>query len=775
MICTAITKRIFRIKQAGVTEKIRCFHMLYSKEKQNKGHFMDNCKTSHKTSGEPMTVFNSPPRTQFRPGGINSAVSEIDFSSPFSDETLNMSIQTETHMIRQENQEGLKSVLDSDFKLPMIPKNNLFRDSREMHTYEEDILSSPSKAPDKVLASSSPLKKKIKLDKIFKEQTRNYSRKADKSEIYPTIHLSTQRNFGVGVKEGDNEEKSGVPNEMVKNVKPIILSSEQEYVLNLAMKGTSLFYTGSAGTGKSVLLRSIIKALKHKYEKGKVAVTASTGLAACNIGGITLHSFAGVGLGDGPVDTLMKRLKRNKKAFNRWCQIKVLIIDEVSMIDGNFLNKLDQIAKATRKNKRPFGGIQLIVSGDFYQLPPVSKSKQRGEISDMETEEAIFAFESEAWKSAIRCTIILKEVFRQRGDHVFIDMLNDMRSGKVTSDTIVEFNKLSRPLETSDGIEAAELFSTRYEVENANNTKLRMLKGTAQLFKSIDSGSLQVEQRQTMLNNFLAPQKLFLKKNAQVMCIKNFDETLVNGSLGQVVNFMDKDTYMCYNLMKEKPYASVEEISQDFNKRLEKTKPDQEELDVKQVATQLSDSIFDFLNDEDVEDKENISSINDSILSENIARKKAYLNSLHQSSNKIKYPLVRFLLPDGYNTREVLVEPEEWTVEDEHENVLVKRVQLPLILAWSLSIHKSQGQTLPKVKVDLKRVFERGQAYVALSRAVSRRGLQVLNFDRNKILAHPKVNEFYSTLTSAGEVTHSDHSKRFGRHIATNFAENAKP
>lgn len=775
MICTAVSKRIFRIKQIGVTEKIRCFHMLHSKEKQNTGHFQDGGKTIHKASGEPVTVFHSPPRMQLRPGGINNAVSGIDFSSPFSDETQNMSIQTETHMGREDNLEVLKSVLDSDFKLPMIPKNELFRDSREAQAYDEDILSSPSKAPAKVLASSSPLKKKIKLDKIFKDQTRNYSRKADKSEMYPTIHLSTQRNFGVGVNEGDNNEKSNTPKEMVKNVKPIILSSEQEYILQLAMRGASLFYTGSAGTGKSVLLRSIIKALRQKYEKGKVAVTASTGLAACNIGGITLHSFAGVGLGDGPVDVLMKRLKRNKKAYNRWCQIKVLIIDEVSMIDGNFLNKLDHIAKATRKNKRPFGGIQLIVSGDFYQLPPVSKSRPRGDMADMEMEEAIFAFESEAWKNAIQCTIILREVFRQRGDHVFIEMLNDMRSGKVTSDTIAEFNKLTRPLETSDGIEAAELFSTRYEVENANNTKLRLLKGTAQLFKSIDSGSLQVEQRQAMLNNFLAPQKLFLKKNAQVMCIKNFDETLVNGSLGQVVNFMDKDTYMCYNLMKEKPYASVEEISQDFNKRLEKTKPDQEELDVEQGATQLSDSIFDFLNDDDVEDKENISSMDNSILNENIERKKAYLNSLHQSSNKIKYPLVRFLLPDGYNTREVLVEPEEWTVEDEHENVLVRRVQLPLILAWSLSIHKSQGQTLPKVKVDLKRVFERGQAYVALSRAVSRKGLQVLNFDRSKILAHPKVNEFYSTLTSAGEIAHRDHSRGFTRDIVANLAQNAKP
>lgn len=124
---------------------------------------------------------------------------------------------------------------------------------------------------------------------------------------------------------------------------------------------------------------------------------------------------------------------------------------------------------------------------------------------------------------------------------------------------------------------------------------------------------------------------------------------------------------------------------------------------------------------------------------------------LEEADKKKLLPLVRFLLPDGVNTREVLVEPETWTVEDEHQQVLASRTQVPLMLAWSLSIHKSQGQTLPKVKVDLKRVFENGQAYVALSRAVSRAGLQVLNFDKYKIRAHPKVIDFYSTLFTPEE------------------------
>lgn len=332
-------------------------------------------------------------------------------------------------------------------------------------------------------------------------------------------------------------------------------------------------------------------------------------------------------------------------------------------------------------------------------------------------------------------------------------MLNDMRNGKVNNETIAEFKRLSRKLDNPDGIEPAELFSTRYEVENANNTRLNLLKGESQIFKAMDSGSLPTDQRQTVLNNFLAPQKLFLKKNAQVMCIKNFDESLVNGSLGQVVNFMDRDTYMHYNLMKENPEATISEIEREFKKNKEKKKI-LDELEAEQKPLSLNDSIFDFL--EDIEIMEGLHDVeldvHELAFRTNKERKVDFIKALHQNSSKLKYPLVRFLLPDGYNTREVLVEPEQWTIEDENENVLARRVQLPLILAWSLSIHKSQGQTLPKVKVDLKRVFEKGQAYVALSRAVSRNGLQVLNFNKDKIMAHPKVNKFYESLSSTEEL-----------------------
>lgn len=690
-------------------------------------------------------------------------INGINFSSPFSDDTSAQLSNTKSptndvsfDLSRMSDFDGddLQRILEAALKLPRAD------DSARFKPQQNAVKRSPLKLDMiNIIGSSSP-KKKLQKTEMFlvpKAHIRNSStvtpappRKKQILDQYPTIQLATQKEFGIDSSKSTSSKTS----ETAKPVKPIILSSEQEYVLNLARKGKSLFYTGSAGTGKSVLLKSIIKVLREQNEKGKVAVTASTGLAACNIGGITLHSFAGVGLGEGTVDILLKKLRRNKKALNRWGRVKVLVIDEISMIDGVFLDKLNQIAKKVRRSKQPFGGIQLIVCGDFYQLPPVSKSKPLEDPSGMPyndyKEETQFAFESKAWNEAITCSIILKEVFRQRGDQKFIDMLNDMRNGIVSAEMTEEFERLKRELPTNDGIAPAELFSTRHEVDYANNLRLNSLKGQTQLYRAIDSGSLPLHQRQTVLSNFLAPQKLFLKANAQVMCIKNFDDTLVNGSLGQVVGFMDRDTYMHYSYMREHPDASLQEVQQEADKKISKDKGNGEDMGANELIS-LDDSIFDFL-DEIPEISSELGSELDEqdclVFNENKNRKMEMIKTLHESSKKLRYPLVRFLLPDGFNTREVLVEPEQWTVEDENETILAKRVQLPLILAWSLSIHKSQGQTLPKVKVDLKRVFERGQAYVALSRAVSRMGLQVLNFSKSRIMTHPKVNKFYEGLSS---------------------------
>ena len=187
----------------------------------------------------------------------------------------------------------------------------------------------------------------------------------------------------------------------------VFLSDEQKMVLDLVTeKKESVFFTGSAGTGKSVLMREIIKALRIKYAKepDRVAVTASTGLAACHISGVTLHSFAGIGLGREPAEDLIKKIKKNAKARNRWLRAKVLIIDEISMVDGKLFDKLEKVARGLRNDGRPFGGIQLVVTGDFFQLPPVPDGGR----------EATFAFDAATWRTVLNHTIGLTHVFRQK-------------------------------------------------------------------------------------------------------------------------------------------------------------------------------------------------------------------------------------------------------------------------------------------------------------------------------------------------------------------------
>lgn len=530
---------------------------------------------------------------------------------------------------------------------------------------------------------------------------------------------------------------SSLSKEKPKRVEALVLSEEQQNIVELVKRGKSLFYTGSAGTGKSVLLKSLIKTLKNMYpEQGEVAVTASTGLAAVNIGGITLHSFAGIGLGKEDAESLVKKVRRNRKANQRWKTLRVLIIDEISMISGELFDKLDHIACELRRNDRPFGGIQVICCGDFFQLPPVSKGE----------EQASFCFESDAWARSMKLTITLQKVFRQKGDLEFIDMLNDMRLGKVTPEAEAKFRALERPL-PEDEIEPAELYSTRSEVEKANNLRLKELPDSVHVYNATDGGTLTDQTaRLKMLSNFMAPDQLELKKGAQVMMIKNLDESLVNGSLGKVIDFVDKDTYLCYEKISSEGLTE-EQIQTEIDKA--KALASEGSIVQDDEACEELESIFDFLSDIETDDEDSKRSIDN---------KTKLINELKSNSKGHKLPLVRFLTPDG-QSRIVLVNPETWTVEDEKQTPLVSRTQLPLILAWALSIHKSQGQTLPKVRVNLKRIFEKGQAYVAISRAVSREGLQILNFDESKVFAHPRVVQFYAELSSAADALNKAEEK----------------
>lgn len=252
-------------------------------------------------------------------------------------------------------------------------------------------------------------------------------------------------------------------------------------------------------------------------------------------------------------------------------------------------------------------------------------------------------------------------------------------------------------------------FPTRAEVENANSARMVRLSGETMTFNSVDSGTIQdIQMRDRLLANCMAPPTIHLKKGAQVMLIKNMEDTLVNGSIGRVVAFMDEATYGFY-----------------------------------------TENEYEFAGDGDLSDDERASR----------ARKK--IKSMINKDGGIvaskKWPLVCFVLPDG-TERHLLCHPETWKIELPNGEVQAQRQQIPLILAWALSIHKAQGQTLQRVKVDLGRVFEKGQAYVALSRATSQAGLQITRFEPRKVMVHPKVVDFYSNLTSISQVLKSKKS-----------------
>ena len=235
---------------------------------------------------------------------------------------------------------------------------------------------------------------------------------------------------------------------------------------------------------------------------------------------------------------------------------------------------------------------------------------------------------------------------------------------------------------------------------------MRDLHGSAHRFEAIDSGSItDLNIREKLLANMMAPKVIELKKGAQVMLIKNMDDGLVNGSLGKVIAFMSQSTFEIY---EKNPDIFDEGIPTN-------------DLDDGQREARQS-------------------------LIRQFAREKS--GPLPETGALL--PLVKFSVADG-TSRDLLVQHEDWKVELPNGEVQAQRHQLPLILAWALSIHKAQGQTLERVKIDLKRVFEKGQAYVALSRATSQAGLEVHNFDKSKVMAHPRVTTFYNGLYSVNK------------------------
>lgn len=523
------------------------------------------------------------------------------------------------------------------------------------------------------------------------------------------------------------------------------LSGEQSNVYDLVVnKGRSVFFTGPAGSGKTTLLKTIINGLRKKHNAYnhpydlRVAVTASTGLAAMNLKGQTFHSHLRIGLGNDSAKALAKRSESKMGIHDNWYHLRVLIIDECSLINQKLFDKLNELAKILKKKRAPFGGVQLVLVGDFYQLPPIIESfPVLRNIGIVENEEEYtnykinrFCFCSNAWKECIKYQVELTEVHRQKTDAVFIDYLNEIRKGNITDEIDSEMQKLSRELKPIKGVVPTQLFPTKFKVSTYNSEQMEKLKSKSYKYKAVTGGKLKGTRGfDKMVDACILPLHLELKVGAQVMLVKNNQALdLVNGTKGIVVDFVEFPKHFFDTMDPNKPVhfdpCSVDGLLGNVT-GIDLSSP-------RNCTADLAEALD------------------------------ANENTLDPQNPARIFPVVKFLRDPKSSTlsEPIVVVPECYEIENiRDKGVLFSMTQVPLILAWAISIHKSQGQTYNFMKVDLSETFEDGQSYVAISRATSRNGLQLTGWNRSKVMVNELVKQFYLGLrTYKGWESDDDYS-----------------
>lgn len=437
--------------------------------------------------------------------------------------------------------------------------------------------------------------------------------------------------------------------------------------IDLAQKGENVFLSGEAGTGKSFTTAEVISRAYGRFKRpSAVCVTASTGVAAVAIGGSTLHTWAGLGLAEGPKEELLLQASARP---HTWKLTQFLVIDEFPMIPCALFEKLEWIARMVREDNRPFGGIQLFLVGDFAQLPPVVP---KGTLR-------IHAFEADCWSDCMGTYVELQEIYRQK-DVEFVEILRHARMGRMPADALAVLQEQVRqdndPLPLRNGVAPTKLYCTKASVEAENRRALQKLEGEAVVFAcsdKSDGSAAGVKQLKFLQTNLTTPSTLELKIGAQVMVTANMNVLFD----GQEVD--DPKALRCAVVNGTR--GVVHDLADDH------------------VTVQL--------------------------LSGSLVRIDPY---------KWKREVTRIVEQPGNSAPLVVRE------------VLASRTQIPLILAWAVTVHKAQGATLDYMLADLRGVFGDAQAYVALSRATGLENLFLRPFDASAFTASKKVMEFLESM-----------------------------
>lgn len=411
----------------------------------------------------------------------------------------------------------------------------------------------------------------------------------------------------------------------------------QAQALDILKMGHNVFLTGAAGSGKTYVLNQFIDHLAEN--KITAGVTASTGIASTHLNGMTIHSWSGIGIRDELTKSDKKKMQDNSQLSKRLRDSKILIIDEISMLHGNTLNMIDEVCRLLKDKEKPFGGLQVVLCGDLFQLPPVTKY-----VPGEERAPTNFAHTSDAWKNASLKVCYLSEQHRQGTDEL-VGILNAIRDDEVEefhADTLMQ----RKGVEVKDNEIITKLYTHNADVDTINIQELKKLDGEERSFETERvKGGQSITDR--LIASCLAPENLSLKRGSEVMFVANNpQQNYVNGTRGQVVNFTKEDGY----------------------------------------------------------------------------------------------PIV-----ETRDDRIIVAKPFSWKLQD-GEKVRAEISQIPLRLAWAITVHKSQGMSLDAAEIDIGKSFEPGMGYVALSRVSSLDGLYIKDINNMALQMHPEVKSFDGIL-----------------------------